>query len=128
MPPGGREEYRRRAEEPDTEIEEQRAGRTLVMAPQGRLDARSAQDFGEQLLGRIDGGEASIVLDLSRIDFLGSAGLRVVLSAAKRLRDVDGQFAVCGLREHVRELFRVGGFDAIIDIHSDRPTALAKLK
>src|SRR5206468_12801199 len=59
--------------------------------------------------------------------FLGSAGLRVVLSAAKRLRDVDGQFAVCGLGEHVREVFRVGGFDAIIDIHSDRPTALAKL-
>ena len=98
------------------------------MAPQGRLDARSAQDFGEQLLGRIDGGETAIVLDLSRIDFLGSAGLRIVLSAAKRLRDVDGQFAVCGLREHVRELFRVGGFDAIIDIYSDRPTALAKLR
>ena len=110
------------------EIEEQRAGRTLVMAPQGRLDARSAQGFGEQLLGRIDGGETSIVLDLSRIDFLGSAGLRVVLSAAKRLRDVDGQLAVCGLGEHVREVFRVGGFDTIIDIHADRPTALAKLR
>ncbi len=110
------------------EIDEQRAGRTLVMAPEGRLDARSAQGFGEQLLGRIDGGETSIVLDLSRIDFLGSAGLRVVLSAAKRLRDVDGQFAVCGLGERVREVFRVGGFDAIIDIHSDRPTALAKLR
>src|SRR5207249_1502150 len=92
LPPGGRKEYRRGAEERGTEIEEQRAGRTLVMAPQGRLDARSAQDFGERLLGRIDGGETSIVLDLSRIDFLGSAGLRVVLSAAKRLRDVDGQF------------------------------------
>jgi len=109
------------------EIDEQRAGRTLVMAPQGRLDARSAQEVSEQLLGRIDGGETSIVLDLSQIDFVGSAGLRVVLSAAKRLRAVTGKSPASGLRSPVARVSRRGGSDAITDFTPARPPAPANL-
>lgn len=108
-------------------IEETKSGRTLVVAVDGRLDARSAPSFQDQLLGRIEGGETALLLDLSGLDFLSSAGLRVLLIVAKRLRDGDGRFAVCSLRDNIDEVFRISGFASIIDIHPDRQTALAQL-
>jgi anti-anti-sigma factor len=108
-------------------IEETKSGTTLVMSVEGRLDAASAPSFQDQLLARIAGGQASVLLDLSLVDFISSAGLRAVLIAAKRLREGDGQFAVCALHDNVREVFRVSGFESIIDIHPDRHTALERL-
>jgi anti-anti-sigma factor len=109
------------------QIEETRVGSTLVMAVQGRIDALSAQIFHDQLLGHVDRGETSVVLDFAALDFISSAGLRVVLMAAKRLQQADGHFALCALQETVREVFRVSGFASIMDIFQDRQAALEKL-
>jgi anti-anti-sigma factor len=109
------------------QIEETRVGSTLVMAVQGRIDALSAQIFHDQLLGHIDRGEPSVLLDFAAVDFISSAGLRVVLMAAKRLQQADGRFALCALQESVGEVFRVSGFASIMDILPDRQTALERL-
>lgn len=112
---------------PRMTIEESRSGATLVMAVEGRVDAHSAQTFEDQVLARIQAGTTSLVLDFSQLDFISSAGLRVVLVAAKRLQQADGRFAVCGLRENVGDVFRVSGFTSIMDVYADRATALARL-
>jgi anti-anti-sigma factor len=106
------------------EISETKSGGTLVMTPTGRLNAESAQAFQERLLSCIDVGETSILLDLAQLDYISSAGLRSLLIAAKRLQARDGRFAVCALTANVREVFRMSGFDTIIDVHPDRATAL----
>lgn len=109
------------------EISETKTGRTLVVAPCGRIDAASAPGFHERLLGCIEAGETSVLLDLAQLEYISSAGLRSLLSAAKRLQAGDGRFAVCALSGNVHEVFRVSGFDSIIDIHPDRATALQSL-
>jgi anti-anti-sigma factor len=109
------------------DISESKSAGTLVMTPNGRLDTASAPAFHERLVGCIDAGETSVLLDLAHVDYISSAGLRSLLTAAKRLQAGDGRFAVCALTDNVREVFQVSGFDTIIEIHPDRATALQRL-
>ena len=106
------------------ELSETKSDGALVVTPTGRLNAESAQALQELLSSRIDAGETSLLLDLAQLDYISSAGLRSLLLAAKRVQACDGRFAVCALTANVREVFRMSGFDTIIDIHPDRATAL----
>ncbi len=109
------------------DITENKSGRTLVMVPNGRIDAASAPVFQERLLSCIERGETSVLLDCVQLEYINSAGLRVLLTAAKRLQACDGRFAVCSLTDNVREVFAVSGFDTIIEIHPDHTIALQRL-
>ena len=109
------------------ELSETKSDGTLVVTPTGRLNAESAQALQELLLSRIDAGETSLLLDLAHLDYISSAGLRSLLIAAKRVQACDGRFAICALTANVREVFRMSGFDTIIDVHPDRVTALRSL-
>jgi len=97
----------------------------LVLEPRGRLDGRSTPAFEERLLGCIEAGERAVLLDCGNLDYISSAGLRAVLTASKRLSDLNGRFALCALNASVREIFRISCFDTIIAIHSDAAAALA---
>ncbi len=108
-------------------IAESREGAILVLSPEGRLDAQSAPGFQTQILERIDGGDTAILLDLAKLEYISSAGLRVILVAAKKLKDRSGKIVVCSLAEGVKEVFRISGFDSIVDTKDDRASALAAL-
>ena len=66
----------------------------LAIAPQGRLDSNSAPELEELLLGRIESGNKKMIVDFSAIHYVSSAGLRVLLMAAKRTRAANGSFAI----------------------------------
>jgi anti-anti-sigma factor len=108
-------------------IREHRVGNTLVIVPQGHLDSRSAKDFEEKVLNSVDSGENSILLDFSMVDYISSAGLRVVLTSAKHQKEKNGKLAICSLVGSVKDIFRVSGFDTIVDIYADQESALIKL-
>jgi anti-sigma B factor antagonist len=105
-------------------VDEIKQGEVLVMALEGRLDAETSPAFQDRLLAAIDGSSNAILLDFSALHYISSAGLRVLLIAAKRLRERDGSFALCSLSSNIQEIFKVSGFDAIIKIHGDRAKAL----
>jgi anti-anti-sigma factor len=108
-------------------IREHRVGNTLVIVPQGHLDSRSAKDFEEKVLQCIDRGEKSILLDFSMIDYISSAGLRVVLTSAKHQKEKNGKLAICSQVGSVKDNLRLIGFETIIDIYTDQESALKKL-
>jgi anti-anti-sigma factor len=108
-------------------IREHRVGNTLVIVPQGHLDSRSAKDFEEKVLKSVDSGENSILLNFSMVDYISSAGLRVVLTSAKHQKEKNGKLAICSLVGSVKDIFRVSGFDTIVDIYPDQESALIKL-
>ncbi len=108
-------------------LEETKIGKALVVAPAGRLDSLSTPAFEAALASRIDAAPSAIVLDLAAVPFVSSAALRTFLSASRRLGEAGGQLVFCGLRENVRELFRVSGFDSMFAIHADRDGAVASL-
>jgi anti-anti-sigma factor len=92
--------------------------RPLVLAPARRLDSATAPDFETQLLGRIEAGASAVLLDFSAVDYISSAGLRVILLAGKRLKTVGGRLALCGLSEECLEAFRISGFDTLFVLHA----------
>ena len=102
-------------------------GQVMVMSPAGRLDAETAPHLQDEIMTHVDGGETNVLLELSGIDYVSSAGLRAVLLVAKKLQELGGRFALCGLSEPIAKVFQVTGFDAILDIHTDQERALAVL-
>lgn len=96
----------------------------LVLNPLGRIDGTNAKAFEEALLGRIDAGDKDILMNFEGINYISSAGLRVLLMAAKRTSQAAGKLALCAVQDHIQEVFKFSGFSEIIPIHDDRPKAL----
>ena len=99
----------------------------LILEAEGRLDAQSAPGLQASVLERIEGGDTRVVLDLERLSYISSAGLRVILVTAKKLKEADGRLIVCTLQEGVAEVFRISGFDSIVDTAENRAAALSNL-
>ena len=82
----------------------------------GRLDADSSPEAEKVVKDALKGQTSRILFDLASLEYLSSAGLRVLLSTAKEMRRRDGKFVLCSLNEFVKELFDVSGFQSLIPI------------
>ncbi len=87
-----------------------------TIQPPQRLDSSSSRDFERELLSVIERGGHFIVLDFTNLEFISSAGLRVILSVAKRLKAIGGGLAICSLKWYVKEIFDTTGCSDILDI------------
>ena len=96
-----------------------------VVSFEGHLDTNTAPDAQTQLDGLIEGGKTNILVDFSDLDYISSAGLRVLLITAKRLGSSGGSLRLCSLNETVREVFDMSGFSTIFSVLGDRAEALA---
>lgn len=97
-----------------------------IVALQGQLNSANAGTIEAEVLGIVNGGMRNLVLDFSALDYISSAGLRMVLVVAKRLKQEGGQLVLCGMQPHVREVFDISGFLAILNVEPGRAEALAR--
>ena len=95
-----------------------------VVEMEGNLDTNTSVDAQDYINGLIDEGSTKLLTDFSKVDFVSSAGLRVLLSTAKRLGGVGGSLRICGLNEAVDEVFEISGFSTILDVFPSRDEAL----
>lgn len=95
-----------------------------VVCPQGRLDALASPDLSEALRVPVQSDQPRIVLDLSATPYVSSAGLRVIVQAAKQVMG-RGKLAICGLTPTVRQVFELAGFDRILPLCTDAAAARA---
>lgn len=86
----------------------------VTVALEGRLDTNTAPQLEEALSGMLDGVE-SLILDFEKLDYVSSAGLRVLLSAQKTMTK-QGEMKVIHVNETVNEIFEVTGFCDILTI------------
>lgn len=93
----------------------------------GRLDSATASGFEKPLQDLFTAPASRVLMDFSALDYISSAGLRVVLMVAKRAKQGQGRLLLCGLAPHVREVFEISGFLKIIDTVDDRAVALRNL-
>ena len=108
----------------DIEVAEERNHNALVLLPLGRLDSSNAHSFESIVMEHINSGERHLIVDFSRLDFISSAVLRVVLLASRALQANKGQIVLCTMKNHIEEVFRISGFDRIISIKESRKAAL----
>ncbi len=106
------------------EITNERIGDAVVARFGGSLDTTSAPEALKHFDALVDADESVIIADFESVDFVSSAGLRVLLATAKRIGP-SGSLRLCGLNPSVREVFDVSGFSTIFAIFDDDSSALA---
>ena len=93
-------------------IDKNKDGTSLTLALEGRLDTMTAPELEGVLKEELDGVEA-LTFNFSGLDYISSAGLRVLLSAQKRM-NAQGTMKVSGVNEIITEIFDVTGFTDIL--------------
>ena len=105
-------------------INESNEGGVVVVSPQGRIDSTSSATLDHHLQALAAAGKTRVVIDFSGVDYISSAGLRVMLSLAKRARDQKGRVALFGMNDSVRQVFELAGFVALFTITAARAEAV----
>ena len=95
-------------------IEKKLEGTTLTIALEGRLDTTTSPDL-EEALGESLDGVTALVFDFTKLDYLSSAGLRVLLSAQKRMNK-QGSMKLVHVNDAVKEVFDITGFADFLTI------------
>lgn len=103
----------------------EKSGSALICQPEGLVNSANAAVFEADLMAQFEKGERHIVLDLARLSYISSAGLRVVLLLAKKLKQADGALILCDIQPNVREVFEISGFLAILKVCETRAEAIA---
>lgn len=91
----------------------------------GRLDAMSAADAETAINKTIETGACRLVLNLARLDYVSSAGLRILLATAKKLSRQNGKLVLCELQKGVREVLEISGMLAIFPVAANEEAAQA---
>src|SRR5690606_19917254 len=98
----------------------------VVVSAAGQINSANASEIEHSLLAWLEDGAGKWVLDMSGVEYISSAGLRVVLLIAKRLKQNGGRLVLCSLQPHVKEVFDISGFLAILDVADSRDTAIQR--
>jgi anti-anti-sigma factor len=109
------------------ELVEEVHGRVVLVTARGRLDGSTSQAFGARLEKLAATSEPRLVVDFSGVDFVSSAGLRVVLTVLKRVKAANGRLAFCAVQAPVQEVLDITGFTGMLDVHAGRAEAMAAL-
>ena len=96
-------------------INKNRDGSALKLSLEGRLDTTTAPQLEEALKEGMDGVE-TLTLDMAALEYVSSAGLRVLLSAQKRMNAVKGSMVLHNVCEDIKEVFDITGFCDILTI------------
>ena len=95
-----------------------------VLAFEGKLDTLTSPDAEQQLTRLIEEGEKRFLVNFEKLDYINSAGLCVLLVAAKQLKEIDGELRICSLNGVVQEVFDISGFTTILAVTKTEPEAL----
>ncbi|BFU91386.1 MAG: Anti-sigma factor antagonist [Nitrospira sp.] len=109
-------------------VRSHRNGDVMIVTPQNRFDTNSAPEVERILTHFIERGERQIVLDLSRISYISSIGLRVILKAAMAMTRTGGRVILSGGNDHVRTVLQLSGA-LMMSLHaSTLEDAIAKVR
>lgn len=102
-------------------------GGCLVLKPSRRIDSANARAFEEDAYLLVDKGPVKVVIDSTDLDYISSAGLRVILTTAKKAKAAGGGLTIACAKVNVKEVLMVSGFDTIFGMHENVEAAIAAL-
>ncbi|MEI7500528.1 MAG: STAS domain-containing protein [Bacteroidota bacterium] len=106
------------------EINEQKTDQCVIIGITGRLDTTNYNMLEKKLMDLIDSHHDKILVECSKMDYVSSSGLRILLMALKKITMAKGKFVLCGLQENIREIFEISGFTNIFEIYTSTDEAL----
>ena len=97
-----------------------------VFVPIGRLDTLAATELDQALQSAVSAGVHNIVMDLTGVEYISSAGLRALAAVQVRSKAEGGDMKIAGLNERVTRVFNIIGFDLLMSIHESPESAIAE--
>jgi anti-sigma B factor antagonist/stage II sporulation protein AA (anti-sigma F factor antagonist) len=112
----------------DLQIILELSGSVQILRIEGRMDAVSSPALESKLIELMRQDQNQFLLDFSRIKYLSSAGMRVLLSITKKLKERDGKLAFFAISDEVMEIIKMAGFEKILSIYKTEAEALKALQ
>ena len=107
-------------------IKEEAKGDILVLRISGRLDAVSSPTAERKVFDYINKGQQKLLIDFSGVDYLSSAGMRMLLSVSKKLKTLAGKLVLCSVTLNVMDVLKMSGFDHVLEIAMTEEDGLRK--
>lgn len=105
------------------DIFESKKGGWLILELKGRMDALTASQVRERIFGGIDQQDNRLLLDCTGLDYVSSAGIRVLFEAADKIQDQKGKIGCYGVNEYVRHIFNLSDITSEIAIFNEQEEA-----
>lgn len=106
-------------------IKENKKEKVTVLVIEGRIDSTTSTELEKKLTALIEtDGVKDIAMDFSTMDYISSAGLRVLLMAAKKAGKLGGKVVFSSLSTEVKEVFDISGFSNIFNIYPSQEEAI----
>ena len=106
------------------EISITESGDVRILAFQGNLDTNTSPDAENEINGLIEAGAQKLLVNFENLDYISSAGLRILLATAKKLKASQGDLKICCLNDTVQEVFDISGFATILSVSKTEEEAL----
>jgi anti-sigma B factor antagonist len=107
------------------EIVEKKLGKVNILSLSGRLDAYSATEMEKKLDSLIEAGQPCLVVDLEKLEYISSSGLRVFLAALKKTRKQQGDIKLACMKPFIKEVFDIAGFSQLFNIFDTQEAAVS---
>lgn len=98
-----------------------------IVTLKGRLNVSTTAELEQTFNGLFKDGKTKVLVECVELEYISSAGLRVLLAAAKQFKKVSGEIALAGLSQNVKQVFEISGFTSIFPIYATREEALANM-
>ncbi|MDY0220462.1 MAG: STAS domain-containing protein [Desulfobacterium sp.] len=96
-----------------------------IFKVKGQLESNTSPELEEQLMMSLERGTTRMVIDFENLEYISSAGIRVILKAVKKLEQSRGRLVLCCLQDYVQEVFEIAGFDTYLTIEPTLERAIA---
>lgn len=97
-----------------------------VITLEGKLNTSSSSKVENYINEVLESGVIKLIIDLSKLEYISSAGLRIFLSTAKKIDKAGGKLGISSLNEVVKEIFDISGFISILNVYDNKDEALIK--
>ena len=106
------------------EIIARKSGSIDIVDLGGRLDAYAASELDKQMNTLIGSTPVNMIMNLQKLEYISSSGLRILLAALKKARKLQGDVRLAGLQPYVKEVFDIAGFSQLFKMYDNEADAL----
>ena len=109
-------------------IDWERSDGVTYASPSGRIDTTNANEFQAALEAGLRPDDVKLALDFEAVNFISSAGLRVIIAVAKQFRKKEAQIALYSFTSSALNVITISGIDRALDVYSSRAQAVNSLR
>ena len=109
------------------EITQEKINDIAVLSLKGRLNVTTTAELEQAFNKLAEENQAKVLVECRELEYISSAGLRVLLAAAKQFKKISGSIALSGLTQSVKQVFEISGFTTIFPIYATRDEAVKSI-